>query len=166
MTAKISNELKKGYQPTSCFAVMMNTKKKKNNVFKVGKPFNSVKQEYNDYLISMKCVPGENEIRSVNGLSDKILICGNFQIPVKKNINVEPGKIVYIGRLEAVNVKRENDTEPRSGSIFPLIDQSACGFSNGTWHIKIYDNYDEDIANFTKEYPVLSKYDIEKALLE
>jgi hypothetical protein len=166
MTAKISNEVSTSYQPTSCFVVINNVKTKKSKTFQVDKPYNSVKNQFKDYLISMKCVPGENKIQVINGFSEQILIYGNWEIPVNKSFNVESGKIVYLGRLEAVNKKRVSDDEVRAGRIIPLIDQAVSGFSGGTWHTKIYDNYEEDIATFKKEYPLLSNYTVEKVLLE
>ena len=75
------------------------------------------------------------------------------------------GKIVYLGRIEAVNRKRASDDQLRAGPILPLVDQAVSGFADGTWHIKVYDNYESDIRAFQEKYPVLGNYSVEKMLL-
>lgn len=164
MTVKIANEFKPGFQPTNCFVSLKEMKKGKNRTFVVGGPYNSVKKQFNDYLVSVKCVPGECKLQNISGASSHFPIYGSFVIPVSNSFNVQPGKVVYLGRIEAVNRKRVGD-EPRAGSIVPLIDQGVSGFSGGSWHVKMYDNYEEDIAEFKKAYPLVGDFNVEKLIL-
>jgi len=164
ITVKIANEYKPGFQPTACFVNIKETKKGKARTFIVGKPNHSVKKQFNDYLVSMKCVPGEYKFQNISGGSSHFPIYGSFVIPVSNSFDIPPGKVVYLGRLEAANRKRAGN-EPRAGSVIPLIDQGVSGFSGGTWHIKMYDNYEEDIAAFKQKYPLLGNYTVEKIVL-
>jgi len=164
MTLKIANEYKTGFQPTDCFVYIKDLKTGKVQTFIVGKPNHSVKNQFNDYLVSMKCVPGEHRFQNIGGSSSHFPIYGSFVIPVSDSFDIQPGKVVYLGRIEAVNRKRVGD-QPRAGSVIPLIDQGASGFSGGTWHIKIYDNYEEDIAAFKQNYPLIGNYSVEKKVL-
>jgi hypothetical protein len=164
MTVKIANEFKSGFQPTSCVVHIKEMKKGKVRNFILDKPNHSVKKQFNDYLVSMSCVPGENKFQNISGGSSHFPIYGSFVIPVSNSLDIPPGKVVYLGRIEAVNRKRVGD-EPRAGSVIPLIDQSVSGFSGGTWHIKMHDNYEEDIAAFKEKYPLLGNYTIERMAL-
>ena len=69
--------------------------------------------------------------------------------------------ITYIGQAQMVNRKRE-EGEPRSGSIFPLVDQSVTGFSDGTFDIEVSDNYLEDIKILKEKYPFIRNIEIKK----
>jgi len=165
MTLKIANENNTGFQATNCFVYVRNLKTGKIQTFIVGKPSNSVKKKFNEYLVSMKYVPGEHRLENIGGSSSQFLIRGSFQIPIYNSVNVQHGKVVYLGRIEAVNRKRVGDDQLRAGPVIPLIDQSVSGFSGGTWHINIYDNYEDDIAAFVQKYPVIGNYAVEKMLL-
>lgn len=164
MTVKIANEFKPGFQPTNCFVLIKEMKKGKVRTFIVDKPNHSVKKQFNDYLVSMNCVPGEHRFQNIGGGSSHFPIYGSFIIPVSNSFDIQPGKVVYLGRIEAVNRKRVGN-EPRAGSVIPLIDQGVSGFSGGTWDIKIYDNYEEDIAAFKQNYPLIGNYSVEKKVL-
>ena len=164
MTLKIANEYKTGFQPTDCFVYVKNLKTGKIQTFIVGKPSHSVKKQFNDYLVSMKCVPGEHRFQNIGGSSRHFPIYGSFSIPVSGSFDIQPGKVVYLGRIEAVNRKRVGN-QPRAGSVIPLIDQGVSGFGGGTWHIKIFDNYEEDIAAFMQKYPLIGNYTVEKMVL-
>ncbi|MHC4323452.1 MAG: hypothetical protein ACYSUX_04170 [Planctomycetota bacterium] len=164
MTVKIANEFKPGFQPTDCFVYIKDVKTGKIQTFIVGKPNQSVKKQFNDYLVSMRCIPGEHRLQNIGGSSRHFPIYGSFQIPVSNSFDIQPGKVVYLGRIEAVNRKRVGN-QPRAGSVIPLIDQGVSGFSGGTWHIKMYDNYEEDIAAFKERYPLIGNYTVEKMVL-
>lgn len=164
MTVKIANEYKPGFQPTDCFVYMKEMKTGKMRTYIVGKPNQSVKKQFNDYLVSMKCVPGEHRFQNIGGSSSHFPIYGSFVIPVSNSFDIQPGKVVYLGRIEAVNRKRVGN-QPRAGSVIPLLDQGVSGFGGGSWHIKIYDNYEEDVAAFKQKYPFIGNYAVEKVVL-
>lgn len=164
MTLKIANEHNKGFQSTNCFVYIKDMKTGKAETYIVGKPNHSAKNQFNDYLVSMKCVPGEHRLQNITGNSNKLFISGTFRIPVSGSFDIQPGKVVYLGRIEAVNRKRVGN-QPRAGSVIPLIDQAVSGFSGGTWHINMYDNYEEDIAAFKQKYPLIDNYTVEKMVL-
>jgi hypothetical protein len=164
MTVKIANEFKPGFQPTKCFVYIKDMKTGKMQTYTVGKPNHSVEKQFNDYLVSMKCVPGEHRFQNIGGCSQHFPIYGSFIIPVSNSFDIQPGKVVYLGRIEAVNRKRVGN-EPRAGSVIPLLDQGVSGFSGGTWHIKMYDNYEEDIAAFKQKFPLIGNYTVEKEVL-
>ena len=164
MTLKIANEYKTGFQSTACFVSIKDMKTEKTKAFIVGKPNHSVKKQFNDYLVSMKCVPGEHRFLNISGSSSHFPIYGSFVIPVSNSFDIQPGKVVYLGRIEAVNRKRVSN-QPRAGSVVPLLDQGVSGFSGGTWHIKMYDNYEEDITAFKQKYPLIGNYTVEKMVL-
>jgi hypothetical protein len=164
MTMKIANEYKPGFQPTDCFVLIKEMEKGKTRTYVVGKPNHSVKKQFNEYLVSMKCVPGEYKFQNISGSSSHFPIYGSFVIPVSNSIEIQPGKVVYLGRIEAVNRERVGN-EPRAGSVIPLLDQAVSGFGGGTWHIKMYDNYEEDIAAFKQKYPLIGNYTVEKMVL-
>jgi hypothetical protein len=76
-----------------------------------------------------------------------------------------PRSIVYLGRVEAVVRERKNDTELRAGPLIPLIDQSVAGYSGGTFHIHILNNYDSDRAFFREKYPALQAVTVDQVVL-
>ena len=170
MTLKISNEYKPGFQPRTGFAAGLfvhktDQKTGKRQAFEVGKPYHYVAKQYNEYLVSMKVDPGEHKLTTITGASGYFPIAASFQIPIYDSFDVQLDKVVYLGHIEAVNRKRISDDELRAGSIIPLIDQAVSGFSGGTWHIKIFDNYENDIAAFKQKYPLINNYTVEKMVL-
>lgn len=92
-------------------------------------------------------------------------ISGTFAVPVYSKFELRPRSVVYLGRVEAVVRERKDDSELRAGPVIPLIDQAVVGASGGTFDVKIFDNYDEDLAAFQKKHPFLDRYQVEKAVL-
>ena len=64
-----------------------------------------------------------------------------------------------------MNRKRQDDNELRAGPVIPLIDQAVAGFSGGTFEVKIFDNYDDDMAVFRQKHPALGHFTVERAVL-
>jgi hypothetical protein len=91
-------------------------------------------------------------------------VYGSGVVPVFSAFRIEPGRAVYVGRVEAVRRERKGD-EPRAGSVIPLIDQAVTGFSGGTFEVKVVDRYDEDVALFKATYAPLAGVSVDKALL-
>lgn len=175
-TIKTSNQYKADYQPyVANFSVRTNDGKEKQETHlflggvgltaKPPKPYSKVEKQFNDYLLSMSLPAGKYKLSYIGGWSHSGIIRGYFAIPVFADFELAPNKIVYLGRIEAMLRERKNDGELRGGSVFPLIDQAATGFSSGTFDINIYDNYEKDVSLFKDWYPVLDRLTIEKAVL-
>jgi hypothetical protein len=81
------------------------------------------------------------------------------------SLELVPCSIVYLGRVEAMVPERKNDTELRAGPLIPLIDQSVAGYSGGTFHIHILNNYDSDRAFFREKYPALQAVTVDQVVL-
>ncbi len=169
ITLKASNEYKPTYQP---FVLGLGVRtqgspgKRKLYGFNIVKPFRTVKHKFNEYLLSLKLPPGDYQTTIfAPGRSGFFPVRGNFIIPLYLNFTLKADEVVYMGRIEANNRERKNDDELRAGPIIPLIDQAVTGFGNGTFDINIYDNYDNDIKDFTEAFPYLSSVQINKAIL-
>ncbi len=118
-----------------------------------------------EYLLSLKLPPGSYRISSISGMSVSPLLRCNFNFPFDTSFSVYSDEVVYLGRIEMSNRQKTSDDELPSGSKFPLIDQVVCGFSGGTFVVKIYDNFDKDLIMFQKEYPVISHKEIGKRVM-
>lgn len=162
MSLKISNQYVPSYQP-DVRVVEVNELGETNtkSSFKVEKAYDKLKNQYNKYLISFQLSPGKYKVGRVLGGSGIFPVAGHFEFPVDAEFEVSSNKITYIGYIEMVNRKRK-DGEPRSGGIFPLIDQAATGFSGGTFDIIISDSYNKDIKVFKENYPFIQNYEVKK----
>lgn len=78
---------------------------------------------------------------------------------------LKANSMIYLGRVEAVVRERKDDSELRAGPVVPLIDQAVAGFSGGTFHIQVLDNYDADLASFRQKYPALEKFTVDRAVV-
>src|SRR5262249_36780236 len=110
---------------------------------------------FNEYLISVGLPPGKYKLIEIRSLNRKFLISAVSSIPMNSAFELAPGSMIYLGRVEAVVRERKDEGELRAGPMIPLIDQSVAGFSGGTFHIQILDNYDVDLASFREKYPAL-----------
>jgi hypothetical protein len=163
MTLRTSNQNNTSYQPFVKYIFIWSTdEEKKKYSFKVDDPYNKVKDQFNEYMISISLPHGKYKIREAMGTSGIFPFIGTFAIPVYADLEVTPNKVVYLGRIDAVVRKRKDANELRAGGVIPLIDQAATGFSTGTFDIKIFDNYEEDLNIFKQKYPALQNYTIEK----
>src|SRR5262249_15235770 len=120
---------------------------------------------FSKFVVFVPMRPGRYEVTDVAGVSFAFPTTGSFFLPVQKSaFDLPPHRVLYLGRVEAVNRERRNDQEPRSGPVIPLVDQSVSGFSGGTFDLRILDNADADIAMLRAGVP-LGERALEKALL-
>ena len=165
ITAKTSNQINESYEPNIQYAMIRSEEKEKTYVFGVQTAEGSIQTDTGEYVISFQLPPGKYKVQKLYGISGLFPIQGNFQILLNSEFNLEPNQVAYLGRVEAVNRERKNDEELRAGSMFPLLDQHVTGFAKGTFDVKIYDNYKEDISLIKKNYPFMTNYDINNKVL-
>jgi len=165
-TLKTSNKYKPGFQPNvySITIISEQTKKEK-TVFTVTKPIRQEKDAFIEYLVSVDLPAGKYTIGEVSGISTAILIRGHFEFFVGASFELLPDKIVYLGHINMVNRKRVGK-EPPSGSPFPLVDQGATGYGDGTFDVTISDQSGRDIPLFEQTYPELKKYMVTPNLMK
>ncbi|MFA5073530.1 MAG: hypothetical protein WC539_06505 [Nitrospirota bacterium] len=171
-TLKTSNSYKPGCQPFADFVTI----KSKNRAdqdetyeYYTNLPTKAVQGTYNEYFLSVQMTPGEYILDTITGMVILYHMngnCGSFDIPINATFKIEPDSLVYIGRIEADNVKRVNDDELRAGPVLPLLDQALSGYYTGTFRVKVYDNFDEDIASFANEFPAIKNQKIVKGILQ
>jgi hypothetical protein len=163
ITAKTSNQISTNYEPNIQYALLLSGEKE--YLFGVETVYDSIQTDTGEFIISFQLPAGKYKLQKLYGISGIFPIIGNFQIPLNSEFNLEQNQIAYLGRVEAVNRERNSDDELRAGSIFPLIDQQVTGFAKGTFDVKIYDNYEEDIALIKENYPFIANYTIRKSVL-
>jgi hypothetical protein len=117
-----------------------------------------------EFLISIDAEPGTHTLNDIAGSSFNGLIYGSFIWPIDATFTLQQNEITYIGHIDMDNRKR-NDGEARSGSLFPLIDQSISGFSGGTFDVRISDRYDADIQLFVNAYPFIQGMPVYKSIM-
>jgi hypothetical protein len=166
-TVKTSNQYKPEHQPAVYSIGLRSISKDKtvNYGFTLDEPYNRVEHQFNEYILSIDLPPGNYKLQVLRGVSDGPYPHGSFLVPVWADFKLEPNEVVYLGRLEAINRKRENDSEERAGPVIPLITQKITGFYDGTFDVKIYDNYDEDMVLFRHKCPVLQDCTVKKRIL-
>jgi hypothetical protein len=166
MTIKTANPYRPSYQPNLTHVVVWSDDaERKRFSFKVDEPHKRVKDEFNDYLVSMSLPPGRYSLRELFGTSGIFPVRGSFAVPLYKKLELKPNSVIYLGRVVAVNRERKNDDALRAGPVIPLIDQAVTGFSGGTFDVQIVDNYDEDMAAFRQAYPALVRFTVERGVL-
>jgi hypothetical protein len=120
-------------------------------------------------LASIQLPPGSYRLTSVRGGCAKGIgvaaMMGSFDFPFNLPFQVGSEEIVYLGRIEMTNRKRTSNEEISSGGKLGLVGQSASGFGEGTFDIKIYDNLEQDILKYKNQYPILSNAKIIKRIL-
>jgi hypothetical protein len=164
---RIMNRHKPGFQPNVSHVFVWETDKEKREQysFKVDDPYRQGKDEFNDYLVSVRLPSGGYVLRQIFGSAGFFPIRGMFAAPVFKRFELSPGTIVYLGHIEATIRARKSDDELRAGSLIPLIDQAVTGLSGGTFEIQISDDYDNDLIAFGEKYPGLVGATIERSVL-
>lgn len=120
-------------------------------------------------LVRIQLPPGSYRLWAVAGGCAQgvgvAAVVGTFEFPFDIPFQVEGGECVYLGRIEMVNRQRLSEDEIPSGGKLPVIDQSVSGFGDGTFDVKIYDNYDVDIPRFRDKYPAFAGIEINKRIL-
>ena len=164
---KAVNQHKPGFQPEVSHVFVWEDGKEKREKFsfKVEDPYRKGKDEFNEYLVSLRLPPGAYVFREIFGSAGFFPIRGAFGAPVYTRFELKPGTIVYFGRIEATIKARTNDDQLRAGPLFPLIDQAVTGLSGGTFDIQISDNYETDLVAFRGRYPGLVGATIERGIL-
>jgi hypothetical protein len=125
----------------------------------------------NEYLISLALVPGKYRLRYIAAAMTELKVDlpyaprGWCFIPVYADFDVAPGAVVYLGRIEATNRHRRDDSELRTGPVVPLLQQAVMGISDGTFRIKSTDAYEEDVVSASQLSPSLQESTVTKNLL-
>ncbi len=146
---------------------MVSIHSNKEKVFAANKPYKEGKKEYFEYLVSVDLEPGEYSLGRIEGeglAGGGFLIAGHFGFPVNARFTLSSG-ITYLGHVKMTNRERK-EGEQRSGGIFPLIDQTVCGFSGGTFDVTVSDRSETDIPAFIEAYPRLKDVNITKAIMQ
>jgi len=126
---------------------------------------NDVEDIKKEYLVSLSVTPGKVKINHILFIDYiPLVLMGTAHLPLEDELDIPANSIVYVGNIHAIIKDNENDL-PSAGSDFPLIDQSVCGFSSGTFEVDITDNFDDDLAEFAKNYPFLKDKKVIKSIL-
>jgi len=171
ITAKVSNQFKINHQPALTRAAFVDVNANRMIYVEIeDEPFKRVEHQYNEYILSFKLKPGIYIFAFLLGCSIKschsIFTGTNFDLPINQKINIKANSIVYLGKINAVIRKSNNDYEVRAGSTgHTIIGQALAGFSDGTFDVEFKDNYDEDMKLYLSVYPALEKFRIDKSIL-
>ena len=163
-TVRTENTYKPTYQPELTRVLFRSDALKDTTAFVASKPYRHAKNEYFEYLVSVDLPASDYSFTRAEGIGTGFLITGHFEFPIKARFTLTNG-ITYLGHVTMINRKR-NEGEERAGGIFPLIDQSVCGFSGGTFDIAISDRSESDIPDFITAYPALKDVTITKAVMQ
>jgi hypothetical protein len=167
LTVKIANEYKTSYQPNIKYAFVWSDSEKDRGKFSfsVDEKYNEVENSFNEYLVSFQLPPGKYKLRELFAHSGIFPVIGSFSVPVYSPFSIEPGKIIYLGHIEATIKERTDEQLLRAGPVIPLIDQAVTGASGGTFIITINDLYENDIKLFQQKYPYLAQHKVENSTL-
>jgi len=160
LVAKVSikNTNKEGQQPTICCIFL----KKDNKDLSFTEPtlISDKEKEGKTYIVSVEVTPGTTKINMIRFVRQvPLLLMATADLPFDQTIEVPANKVVYLGNIDAVIQPRTDDSQPRAGSVIPLIDQSVAGFSNGTFATTIKDNFNEDVAEIKSKFPKVANLD-------
>ena len=110
-----------------------------------------------EYWVSMRLPAGRYEIATATGISTGYNIMANFEIPLHQRLDVPKGKVIYLGRFEAVNVARTVADQIPAGGKLPLIPQTVAGYADGTFEVSFSERFNTDMSLFQARYPVLAQ---------
>lgn len=160
LVAKLSikNANKESQQPTICCIFLK--KDDKDLSFTEPTLVSDKDKEGKTYIVSMEVTPGTTQINLVRFFRQvPLLIMAMADLPFNQTIEVPANKVVYLGNIDAVILPRTDDSQPRAGSLIPLIDQAVAGFSNGTFSAKVTDNFNADVAEIKTKFPKVANLD-------
>jgi hypothetical protein len=163
-TLRTENALKPAYEPEVTLIKVVSRSSQDTKTFGRTEPYKRVENEYLEYLVSVDLAPGDYSLGNVHGIGQGFLITGNFKCPVNTRFNLTSG-VTYLGHITMIN-RKHKEGEERSGSVFPLIDQAACGFYAGTFDVTVTDRSETDIPDFMQAYPPLKDIPITKAIMQ
>ena len=165
---KIKNENRPSHQPRllAVFMKQMAEGKEKELSFVAPTLVSEQDEQGKDYLISMDVEPGKSTLNLARFMRQiPLLVTAMADLPFQFDLDVPANKVLYLGNLEATIVARTDDSQPRAGAVIPLIDQAVTGFSNGTFQLKVSDQFDADTQEMQKQFPALSGKAIDKLIL-
>jgi hypothetical protein len=163
-TLRTENVFKPSYQPEVNRIRFVSSASQKEKTFQPGKPYKQAKNEFLEYLVSVDLESGDYSLKDIKGTSSGFFVAGTFGFPVNARLKLNNG-ITYLGHITMTNHERK-EGEERSGSVFPLVDNAVCGFSSGTFDVKVSDRGETDIPDFVQAYPALKDVNIAKAIME
>ncbi len=168
LRVKASNQYRPTYQPNlKDIRFIKQGSRASKDMFRfiIGKPYKIGKHKFNEYLISASLPPGDYELLFMLGDSWGFPVVGIFALSVHSKFHLDSKEILYLGKLEATLLKKENKDGQFTGHQLPLIDQYITGYGWGTFKRKVVDNYEEDTHLFRQKFPALSNYDIKKMII-
>lgn len=124
-------------------------------------------QNFANNLILVTLEPGKYNFDIIKGRTWQPNVIGPgglFQLPIFTEIEVQPNKISYMGRIQA-KMREKKDNEFSAGPVTPLLTQSRSGVIEGTFDISIIDAYMVDQSKFSSVYPLLYSQKIEKHII-
>jgi len=127
-------------------------------------------QGYVNNLVFVPLEPGNYKLNLIKGKTGSnwyqsaLSGYGLFQLPIFIEFEVQPNKISYIGRIDAI-MREKQDNDFSAGPATPLVHQSESGVAKGTFDISIIDEFSQDLLHFSSVYPHLKDQLIEKQIL-
>ncbi|MFC1505288.1 hypothetical protein ACFL5W_02095 [Thermodesulfobacteriota bacterium] len=121
-------------------------------------------------LIFLSLKPGHYKLNIIKGMTwvdtsqGASSGSGYFQLPLFIEFVVQPGKISYIGRVDAIMREKEDNDFP-AGPATPLLQQGVSGIAKSTFDISVVDAFDLDKSYFSSVYPELKTQNIEKYII-
>jgi hypothetical protein len=168
VSVKVANKYKPSYQPGMLYAFFFPEGEdgKKTHIDIKTDPVVSEEDRYNEYILNFSLKPGTYNFAAIWGQYQvPLLLNATCVIPLNSKVEIKPNCVSYLGHIDAVIRKRNNDEEQRAGAVVPLIDQAVVGFSGGTFDVAIRDQYEEDMGRFLAKYPALNNVTVEKNVL-
>jgi hypothetical protein len=90
---------------------------------------------------------------------------GSFDWPQSHPFEITTAGVTYLGRVNMHLRERQNESEPRAGGMFGILEQRVTGFYPGTFDVTISDSYESDLAMFSGRYPSLKGMQVTRSLL-
>lgn len=169
MTATVKNLFAPSHQPTLLYLnIEKNDASKERIRFYVAsedKSRDSSPEQGSKFLVRFQLKPGNYRLLGFSGQSFGFPIIGNFFMPLHTDFEVPASGTYYLGDANGVNRERKTDSEYRSGSVLPLLDQSVSGWGYGTFDMTVEDFLKNDLPVFQTRFPQLQDRQIEKRLL-
>jgi hypothetical protein len=168
VSVKVANQYKSSYQPGMMYAFFFPEGEdgEKTHIDIKTDPVVSEDDKYNEYILNFSLKPGTYNFAAIWGQYQvPLLLNATCVIPLNLKVEIKPNCVSYLGHIDAVIRKRNNDGEQRAGAVVPLLDQAVVGFSGGTFDVAISDQYGEDMGRFLAKYPALNNVTVEKNVL-
>ena len=170
LTITNKHKLKYTPKPKGIYVSSKKTKDHESSLLILGVPKDPRRHQanpdstYDEYLVGMRLEPGSYTMRNIGVDSNKFPILGSGIVPMGMDFEVKSNTVTYLGRIDVLRRKKE-EGDYMAGIPFPLIDQAVSGYSNGTFDVKIVDNYENDVEMFKEKYTALKSYTVEKNVL-